>query len=262
MQEIVFNPYAKPNMADYGLLYVCIGDGGAVEDGYPHIPKGRNQVWGKVLRIDPQGNNSKNGAYGIPKTNPYFGKKGLGEIFAEGFRNPNRISWTTNGKMLVSNIGQHQIESLYWLKAGKNYGWPYREGTFAIDTAITINELYALPKNDAKYGYSYPVAQFDHDEGNAIMGGFEYIGKEIPSLKGKYIFGEVVRGRVFYVNINEIVDGKQAVIHEFPLNIDGKLTTLKETTKQNKVDFRIGKDAIGEMYIFTKSDGVMYKIVK
>jgi glucose/arabinose dehydrogenase len=262
MQEIVFNPYAKPKTEDYGLLYVCIGDGGAVEEGYPPIPKGRNQVWGKVLRIDPLGNNSKNGQYGIPKTNPYFGKNVVQEIYAEGFRNPNRIAWLQDGRKLVSNIGQHQIESLYLLKPAKNYGWPYREGTFAIDTAITINELYTLPKNDAKYGFTYPIAQFDHDEGNAIMGGFEYVGTAIPALKGKYIFGEVVRGRVFYINIAEIIEGKQAAIHEFPLNIDGKITTLKETTQQGKVDFRIGQDANGEPYIFTKSDGMMYKVVK
>ncbi|GAB3691426.1 hypothetical protein GCM10027592_09450 [Spirosoma flavus] len=261
MQEITFNPYAKAGDEDYGLMYVCIGDGGAVEQGYPFIPKRKNHVWGKVLRIDLTGRNSKNGQYGIPKSNP-IGRFGLDEIYAAGFRNPNRISWTKEGKTLVSNIGQHEIESLYLLKPGKNYGWPDREGTFLIDSTGTINSVFPLPANDAQFGYTYPVAQFDHDEGNAIMGGFGYIGNQVPELTGKYIFGDVVKGRVFYVNLSEIKEGSQATIHEFPVTLDHQPTTLKELCKANKVDFRIGQDASGELYIFTRSDGMMYKITK
>lgn len=262
MQEIAFNPYAKPTDQEYGLLYIGLGDGGAVEQGYPFIPRSKNHIWGKVLRIDPTGRTSKNGQYGIPKSNPFVGKDGLDEVYAEGFRNPNRISWTRDGKMLVSNIGQRQIESLYLVKPGKNYGWPDREGTFLIDSTADINRVYPLPKDDSRYGYSYPVAQFDHDEGNAIMGGFDYTGSQLPQLKGKYIFGEIVRGRVFYVNLNEIREGTQATIHEFPLRLDGRPTTLKELSKANKVDFRIGQDAAGELYLMTKADGMMYKVVK
>jgi glucose/arabinose dehydrogenase/mono/diheme cytochrome c family protein len=262
MQEIAFNPYAKPTDADYGLMYIGIGDGGAVEQGYPFVPRNKNHIWGKVIRIDPTGRTSKNGQYGIPKSNPYIDKDGLDEVYAEGFRNPNRISWTKDGRMLVSNIGQRQIESLYLLKPAQNYGWPDREGTFLIESPANTNSVYPLPKNDVTYGYSYPVVQFDHDEGNAIMGGFEYTGSQVPQLRGKYIFGEIVRGRVFYVNLNEIREGSQTTIHEFPLQIDGKQTTLKELSKANKVDLRIGQDAFGEIYLFTKDDGMMYKVGK
>lgn len=262
MQEIAFNPYARPNDQDYGLLYIGVGDGGAVEKGYPFIARNKNHVWGKVLRIDPAGRTSKNSQYGIPKSNPFVGKDGLDEVYAAGFRNPNRISWTKDGKILVANIGQRQIESLYLLKAGKNYGWPDREGTFLIDSTANVNTIYPLPKNDARYGYSYPVAQYDHDEGNAIIGGFEYTGKQLPQLAGKYIFGEIVRGRVFYVNLSEIKEGAQATIHEFPLRLEGQPTSLKELSNANKVDLRIGQDAAGELYLMTKSDGMMYKVVK
>jgi len=261
MQEIAFNPYAKPSDADYGLLYICLGDGGAVEVGYPFIPHNKNHVWAKVLRIDPMGHNSKNGQYGIPKSNPYVNKDGLDEVYAEGFRNPNRISWMKDGRILVSNIGQKQIESLYLLKAGKNYGWPEREGTFMINPKSTINNVYQLPKNDASLGYTYPVAQFGHGEGNAIMGGHEYTGSQVPELQGKYIFGEIVRGRVFFVNLKDIKEGSQAKIQELSLALDGKITTLKELCQADKVDFRMGQDAAGETYLFTKSDGVMYRVV-
>ena len=124
MQEIAFNPSAKPADEDYGLLYIGMGDGGAVEKGYPEIARDKNKIWGKVLRLDPRGSNSQNGKYGIPKSNPYVNKEGLDEVYASGFRNPNRISWTKDGKAIVSNIGQRQVESLYLLKAGKDYGWP------------------------------------------------------------------------------------------------------------------------------------------
>lgn len=262
MQEIAFNPTAKPADEDYGLLYIGLGDGGAVEKGFPEIARDKNHIWGKVLRIDPRGNNSSNGKYGIPPSNPYVNKDGLDEVYASGFRNPNRISWTKDGKAIVSNIGQRQVEALYLLKAGKDYGWPDREGTFAIPAVANVNAVAPLPADDAKFGYSYPIAQYDHDEGAAIMGGFEYTGSAVPQLQGKYIFGEIVRGRVFYLNLNEMKEGSPAKIQEFPLALAGQPTTLKDQCKVDKVDLRIGRDAAGELYLMTKSDGVMYKIVK
>jgi glucose/arabinose dehydrogenase/cytochrome c553 len=262
LQEIAFNPYAKPGGEDYGLLYLGMGDGGAVERGYPDMARNKNHIWGKVLRIDPRGNNSQNGKYGIPPSNPYVNKDGLDEVYASGFRNPNRITWTRDGKVIVSNIGQRQVESLYLLKAGKDYGWPDREGTFAIPQVANVNAVAPLPADDAKFGYSYPIAQYDHDEGNAIMGGFEYTGSAVPQLQGKYIFGEIVRGRVFYLDLKEVKEGALAKIHEFPLALAGQPATLKEQCKADKVDLRIGRDAAGELYLMTKSDGVLYKIVK
>ena len=262
MQEIAFNPYANPSSEDYGLLYIGMGDGGAVEKGFPEVPDNKNHIWGKVLRVDPRGNNSQNGKYGIPKSNPFVNKDGLDEVYAEGFRNPNRISWLKDGRIIVSNIGQRQIESLYLLKPGKNYGWPAREGTFSITSVTNINSVDPLPKDDARLGYSYPIAQFDHDEGNAIMGGFEYTGSQIPQLQGKYVFGEIVKGRVFYLNLKEIKEGSQAKIQEFSLALNGQPTMLKDQCKTDKVDLRIGQDASGEIYLFTKPDGMMYKIVK
>src|SRR5690606_31688650 len=138
----------------------------------------KTQAWGKVLRIDPMGKNSKNGRYGIPESNPFVNEpRAVGEIYCMGFRNPNRLYWLSDGRMLVSNIGQRQLESLYEVFPGSDSGWPDREGTFQIEARGDINLVYALPRDD--HGYNYPIAQYDHDEGNAIMGGFEYLGDEI-----------------------------------------------------------------------------------
>src|SRR5690606_41596514 len=94
-----------------------------------------------------------------------------------GFRNPHRISWTKSGQILASNIGHHNIESLNLILPGHNYGWPVREGTFVMDIQTSLAEVFALPSDDETYGITYPVAQSDHDEGNAISGGYEYWGK-------------------------------------------------------------------------------------
>ena len=61
-----------------GDLYLGIGDGGNANDsGNGHLSGGNAQslsvVMGKMLRIDPNGNNSANGKYGIPATNPFVG---------------------------------------------------------------------------------------------------------------------------------------------------------------------------------------------
>ena len=52
-------------------------------------------ILGTVVRIDPLGNNSANGQYGIPRDNPFVGGDELDEIYAYGFRNPFRFSFDT-----------------------------------------------------------------------------------------------------------------------------------------------------------------------
>jgi cytochrome c551/c552 len=88
MQQIVFNPLATPDSADYGLLYIGIGDGGSAESGLANLCNSNTKVWSSVLRIDPAGTNSANGKYGIPSINPYANNKVPGaapEILQEGF---------------------------------------------------------------------------------------------------------------------------------------------------------------------------------
>ncbi|UHG94087.1 PQQ-dependent sugar dehydrogenase [Spirosoma oryzicola] len=263
VQEITFNPLAKAGSPDYGLLYIGVGDGGATENGYYFLCKDRNRVWGKVLRIDPKGTNSKNGRYGIPAQNPYAGansQKGLPEVFCGGFRNPNRIAWTPDGKMLISDIGQAQSEELNIGVAGADYGWPEREGTFVINHRGRMDQVYALPKNDADFKYTYPVVQYDHDEGNAISSGFVYTGTAIPALTGKYIFGDIVNGRVYYVDSKQLQPGKQAPIQEFTVQVGGQNSTFQQLTNSKKTDLRFGVGLNNEFYLYTKADGKIYKV--
>jgi glucose/arabinose dehydrogenase len=263
IQEIIFNPSSKPGDEDFGNLYIGVGDGGSVEDGYAFLTKHPQKIWGTILRINPTGNNSVNGQYGIPSTNPFFKNPDSGtvrEIYAEGFRNPNRITWTNKGLMLATNIGQANIEAVDIIQKGADYGWPIREGAFAVHPDGDVNNIYALPPNDSMYHIRYPVAVFDHDEGNAIEGGFEYLGKNIPELKGKYVFGDIPSGRLFYITLSDLKPGKLAPVKEWFVSLNGKKISLRDLCGQNRVDLRFARDDKGELYISTKPDGKIYKL--
>ena len=265
VQEIIFNPQSKSGDEDYGSLYIGVGDGGSFENGYPFLTRHPAKIWGTILRINPQGKNSLNGKYGIPPHNPFANQpdsNAVREIYAYGFRNPNRISWTTNHLMLATNIGQFNIESLDIILKGHNYGWPIREGKFALHPDGNINNIYPLPSNDSVYQITYPVAVFDHDEGNAIAGGFEYKGNLIPALKGKYLFGDIPGGRLFYTKVSELKLRKSAEVREWFVSQNGKQISIQKLCGDNRVDLRFAQDEKGEIYIFTKSDGKIYKLAK
>ena len=66
---IGFNPLARPGAADFGLLYIGIADGGSGGDPM-NLAQNLGSPFGKILRIDPLGKNSRNGKYGIPAANP------------------------------------------------------------------------------------------------------------------------------------------------------------------------------------------------
>jgi mono/diheme cytochrome c family protein len=263
VQEIIFNPASKPHDEDYGLLYIGVGDGGAVENGFPFLTHHPNNIWGTIIRINPLGNNSANGQYGIPTQNPFAknpNSNTIREIYAAGFRNPNRISWTRKGLMLATNIGQAHIEAIDIILKGNDYGWPIREGRFAMHPGPDMNKIYPLPADDSLFHISYPVAVYDHDEGNAIAGGYEYTGNNIPSFSGKYLFGDIPTGRLFYVNVADLKPGISAVVKEWFVALNGKRLTLRELCGQDRVDLRFARDEKGEIYLFTKPDGKIYRL--
>ncbi|MEM7312749.1 MAG: PQQ-dependent sugar dehydrogenase [Planctomycetota bacterium] len=174
-----------------GMLYVATG-----EDLLINFSQVEDAVFGKVLRIDPFGNNSANGQYGIPADNP-FGN----EVFAMGFRNPYRMSIDhVSGDIHVADVGWHSIEEVDLVTLGANYGWPMKEGSYLTsdeeatpdlpdpDTGLTVAQ---------QYGFTDPIYEFDHTDGSAVIGGFVYRGDEIPWLDGKYIFGSFSQGDIY-----------------------------------------------------------------
>src|SRR6185295_7308438 len=145
IQQIDFNPTARPGDSDYGLLYIAVGDGGLGASS--SVPQNRDVPFGKLLRVDPSAP-----AGAAP------------EIFAYGMRDPHRFSWDAGGRhrLLLAHIGERHVEAIYDVRKGDNPGWSEREGSMVFDRSAPC-EPRPLPADDAKNGYVYPVAQYGHD---------------------------------------------------------------------------------------------------
>ncbi len=250
MADLVFNPSARPGDADYGNLYISIGDGAAGETPGPsHIlPQRLDTLVGKILRITPDINLhpkdriSSTSTYRIPSTgpdpNPFVSVAGArGEIYAYGLRNPHRLQWDVETKtLIVDDIGVHYWEEVDTVTKGGNYGYAEREGNeqfFVNDAGKTgslMNPPVPFPEKDLlqvdgigePVAPIYPVAVYSHREGDSIGNGFVYRGKLMPPLRGKYIFNDMTTGRIFYADFTEMLaaHGKrnqQAQIHELQI---------------------------------------------
>ncbi len=265
---IAFNPTAAAGSPDHGLLYATLGDAGAAND-----PRDFSQSLrvphGAIIRIDPlAGDGSK--AYGVPADNPFVGEAGVApEIWAYGLRHAQQFSWDTDGRMFMGDIGQNFVEEVNLGVPGANYGWRLREGTFATGYAVGARRpgrVYPLPAQDDQ-AFVYPVAQYDHGEGNAIGGGFVYRGRAIPTLRGKYVFTDFPRGRVLYIDADGLVPGQLAEIRELRLVLNGQEQDLVDVAgfpntygSGARVDARLGIDSAGELYLLTKGDGWVRKL--
>lgn len=265
---IAFNPNATLGSADYGKLYVGMGDGGGAGDPYGNA-QDLSSPFGKILRIDPATGPGGPG-YTIPADNPYAGQAGkLGEVYASGLRNPQAFSWDNSGHLLVADIGQEQLDEVDIVTPGKNYGWPLREGTFARGASDDPN-VYDTPTNDGSF--IDPVAQFDHEEIErsgkynlaAISGVFTYEGAAIPQLDGMTIVSELVSGRLFYYDPASAAMGGQATLQELMLSYNGADTTMSALEGNaylgGRVDLRMGADADGEIYLLSKANGDIYRL--
>ncbi len=179
-----------------GQLYISLG-----EDNIQSNAQNLSSVYGKILRIDPLGNNSANGKYGIPADNPFIGNAlAAPEVYAYGFRNPHRINVDpVSGALYAADVGWLSIEEVDLVEPGANYGWPYKEGSF-----LTAPE--ALPDNPdpvsgltlaQQLGLVDPLFEYDHTDGLAILGGAIYRGTAIPWLAGKYLAADWLTGDVW-----------------------------------------------------------------
>ena len=233
MGDILFDPLAKPGSADYGNLYVSVGDGGAGETPGPTqpTPQSLSAIQGKILRITPdlalrpKDKLSENGRYRIPATgpdpNPFVSVAGArGEIFAYGFRNPHRMDWdAVTNTLLANDIGLHSWEEVDIVTKGGNYGYSPREGEEVLivpgggKTGTQSNPQVPFPASDLltveglekPVAPIYPVAVYSHAEGDAIGSGFVYRGKKMPQMAGKYIFSDMTTGRIFYTDLAEMI---------------------------------------------------------
>jgi uncharacterized protein YjbI with pentapeptide repeats len=257
-----FNPVARRGSSDYGMLYLGVGDGGdtlysGVVDAQ-RVAQNRTTPFGAILRINPLSNGRT--PYTVPPDNPFVGKPGhLPELWAYGLRNPSRFSWDTGGtgKMIISDVGESGIEELNLGVRSANYGWSERKGTFMVDHNKP-SRLSRVPDDDRKYHFTYPVAQYDHSEGKAVIGGFVYRGWKNPDLQGLYVFGDRITGRMFYIPVKDLAFGRQAKIRELTLHYGGRPQTLLQILGNDaRADLHFGMGQDGEIFVLTMGDGMV-----
>ncbi len=225
-----------------GMLYIALGDGGAASDeGDGHGPFGNGRdnsnPLGAILRIDVNGTDPVNGRlYRVPGDNPFVGQNGLDEIFAYGFRNPYRFSFDAQtGDLYAGDVGQNDIEEVDLVTSGGNYGWNFKEGSFFFyDTNLPDQRYVSDVEPPAADGVLDdlidPIAEYDHDDGVSVIGGYVYRGSQIPVLSGRYVFGEFL-GNLLFLNasndINEIPNlGQIQTIRGFGQDSDNELYVL------------------------------------
>jgi glucose/arabinose dehydrogenase len=183
-----------------GLLYIGLGDGGGAGDPWGTIGNGQDltTLLGKVLRIDVSGTSGAVN-YLVPEGNPYAanaacnagaGSQSCPEIFAYGFRNPWRFSFDrVDGDLWVGDVGENSREEINRVVVGGNYGWRCVEGTLPHSDTCGPNAGVALA----------PIAQYTHDIGGSVTGGYVYRGQDMDSMKGRYLFGDFINGRVWHI---------------------------------------------------------------
>lgn len=263
------------NFGKDGLLYISTGDGGAADDqGSGHSEGGNGQdkgnVLGKILRIDPNLRTSANGQYGIPGSNPFVsdktgstgGEAGCAdsrcdEIYAYGFRNPFRFSFDrSRGDLWAADVGQNAIEEVDVVRRGGNYGWRFKEGSFCFDANGDGDGFVTDAASCGPRDLRSPVAEYDHDEGIATVGGFVYRGRTIPGLRGHYVFGDYVRtfghndGRLFYLERKNLVTKKAA-------RKSGVVELLSADGQPPGISVMgFGQDSAGELYVLGNRTGI------
>ena len=293
-----FNPTAKPGTPDYGLLYTSGSDTGFSNGGGPNAnnpsqTQRLDSVITAILRIDPRSPSVSKGMkglgdYTIPPSNKFAADgdpKTLGEIYAYGFRNAHRLSWDlTDGTMFASDIGMNNIEEINIVRNGENYGWMKREGFFEngmIRPGGALDQLFTLPaeilEGRKKDEFTYPVAIYDHDEGQAVSGGFAYHGR-ITALGGKFVFGDVQRGRVFAADLAEMKKADDGVpqtvapVEEIQLYVRDASGTKTDVslpeliakvmgTKLPRADLHISQSKDGELFVTSRQDGWVRMLV-
>jgi hypothetical protein len=128
-----------------------------------------------------------------------------------------------------------------------------------------------------KDGLTYPVVVYDHDEGRSVTDGFAYHGR-IAALNGKFVFGDIQRGRVFASDLaamkkaDDGIPQTVAPIEEVQLyvrdasgkRLDVSLQDLIDKTlgaKTSRADLHISRSADGELFLTSRQDGMIRMLV-
>jgi glucose/arabinose dehydrogenase len=215
-----------------GYLYIGLGDGGGANDQYGNAQR-LDTLLGKILRIDV----SMGDPYAIPPDNPFVGRQDARpEIWAHGMRNPWRFSFDrATGDLYIGHVGQNKWEWVDFQPAGspggQNYGWPMYEGSHCVKDSCDPQ------------GITMPVAEYSHDDGCSITGGYVYRGGAFPTLQGAYLFSDYCSGRIWAL----------------ARDASGKWVTTEMLHTDLSVS-SFGEDSAGELYVTDISGGGIYHV--
>ena len=193
-----------------GFLYVGIGDGNtkaAAQD--------PTSLLGKLVRIDVR----------RPDAQP--------EIVAYGLRNPWRFSFDrATGDLLIGDVGADTWEEVDALRQGTpkpvNFGWPAYGGRERLDE----------PAPSAPGKLVFPALVYHHAPRgcSAVVGGYVYRGRELRSLRGRYVYADFCAGKVWSVRIR-----------------DGRAGDRRLEARLGSLVSSLGEDAAGELYVVAYS---------
>jgi glucose/arabinose dehydrogenase len=214
-RELLFveQPYSNHNGGQLafgpdGRLYVGMGDGGGGGD-----PEDRAQnlddPLGKLFSID------------VDEAGAEWRMEGY------GLRNPWRFSFDRlTGDLYIADVGQTDWEEIDFLPREspglENYGWDVFEG----------RAVFEDEEPNPRGRLVEPIAQYSHDEGCSVTGGFVYRGEEIPAAQGHYFYGDYCSGLVWSFAVR---DGRATDQKRHPFQVDGLSS--------------FGEDGRGELYL-------------
>ena len=219
-----------------GYLYVGTGDGGSAND-----PKGNGQnldtLLGKMLRFDVINPD----VLAIPSGNPFVGDPAArDEIWGYGLRNPWRFTFDREtGDLYIADVGQNRLEEVHFVSQAQldgpalNFGWNTLEGS----------ECFGRGECD-RTGLEEPVAEYGHDQGCSITGGFVYRGQERPELTGVYLYADWCSGLIWGLIPNGAGGWLSGIVGKAEIGISS-----------------FGEDEAGEMYVTGMFSGGLYEVV-
>lgn len=172
-----------------GCFYITVGDGEEGQWTIGRSPAG--SLRGKVLRIDLRSKDPGK-QYHVPADNPFVGDDRFPpETWAWGFRNPWRMAFVPDGRMVVGDIGEDRNEEITFVERGRHHGWPYVEGVYERNPWGLGPDVVPVP----------PIYPMTRDIGMSVIGGYVYEGKAIPWLTGKYVWADFMSGRIFAIDL-------------------------------------------------------------
>lgn len=235
----VRQPYSNHNgghilFGPDGHLYFGLGDGGSAGDPQGHGQNPRSLL-GKILRLAPR----PAGGYDVPRDNPFRRRPPhRPETFALGLRNPWRLSFDRQtGRLYAGDVGQNRQEEINMIRAGGNYGWNRMEGTLC----------YRPSQGCRKPEFVLPLHVYGRAAGSSVTGGYVYRGRENPALRGHYVFGDYVSGRIWALPLTD--RGEAAGPVRLLTSAGGTISSFAE-------------DQNGELYVVQHQEGRIVKIVQ